>query len=138
MVKINLEIKKKDLWLVSAIFVFMLGIGLVIGFGSNSPTTMGHDFGEIEGLQTALDAKQDVLGSNNCNGQVMVGINSDGTVICEDDDIAAALSSCYWGGVQFSVQSFCCVANEKQICYTDGCHDLGYKSECNGDTYDCP
>ncbi len=48
MVNINIKIHKRDLFLLSAIFVFLVGTGFVIAYGSGSPTTHGHDAGEIE------------------------------------------------------------------------------------------
>ena len=51
MVKINLKIEKKDLWLLSAIVVFMVGVGFVIaynaGFSGGTPSVMGHSSDEI-------------------------------------------------------------------------------------------
>jgi len=47
---VNINIQKKDLWLLSAIMIFLVGIGYVIAYGSGSPTTMGHDAGEVETL----------------------------------------------------------------------------------------
>ncbi len=37
MVKINLNFQKKDLWLLSAVFVFLVGVGYVVAWGSNNP-----------------------------------------------------------------------------------------------------
>ena len=48
MVNINLNIQKKDLWLLSAIIVFLVGVTVVVAWGS-TPTIHGHDAGEIEG-----------------------------------------------------------------------------------------
>lgn len=47
---INIQIQKKDLWLLSAIFVFLIGVGYVIAYGSGDPTVHGHDAGEIQGI----------------------------------------------------------------------------------------
>ena len=47
---VTINIQKKDLWLLSAIMVFLVGVGYVIAFGSGDPTTMGHDSGEIQGV----------------------------------------------------------------------------------------
>ena len=44
-----INIQKKDLWLLSAIVVFLVGVGFVIAIGSGDYTTHGHDIGEIEG-----------------------------------------------------------------------------------------
>jgi hypothetical protein len=47
MVNVNLKIQKKDLFLIAAIFVFMVGAGIIIAFGGNNPQVMGHSLSEI-------------------------------------------------------------------------------------------
>lgn len=53
MVKVNINIQKKDLWLISAVFVFLLGVGFVVAFNQNwqtspgDPAKMGHTPDEI-------------------------------------------------------------------------------------------
>ena len=47
---VNINIQKKDLWLISAIFVFLVGVGVVIGFGDyvgNEAQINGHSSDEI-------------------------------------------------------------------------------------------
>jgi hypothetical protein len=46
---INIQIQKKDLWLLAAIMIVLIGAGYVIAYGSGQPTVHGHDAGEIEG-----------------------------------------------------------------------------------------
>ena len=48
-ININLKIQKKDVWLLVAIMVFLVGVGYVIAYGSENPQVHGHDAGEIEG-----------------------------------------------------------------------------------------
>lgn len=52
MENINLKIRKKDLWLLSAIAVFLIGVGFVIAYNANAiggvPSIMGHSIDEIE------------------------------------------------------------------------------------------
>lgn len=51
MVNINFEFKKKDMFLISSIFVFLIGTGLIIAFttdGSGDPTIMGHSADEMK------------------------------------------------------------------------------------------
>jgi hypothetical protein len=48
---VTINIKKKDLWLLSAIMLFLVGIGFVIAYGSGGPaSTIGHDADELEGV----------------------------------------------------------------------------------------
>ncbi len=42
------KIKRRDFYLLSAIFVFLIGVGFVIAYGSGDPLVHGHDAGEIE------------------------------------------------------------------------------------------
>jgi len=52
MVKLEVNIQKKDLWLLSAVIVFMVGVGVVIaynaGFSGGTPSVMGHSSDEIQ------------------------------------------------------------------------------------------
>lgn len=52
MVNINLEVKKKDLFLVTAISIFLIGTGLIIAFNPSgsggNPAVMGHSLDEVE------------------------------------------------------------------------------------------
>ena len=79
MVKININIQKKDLWLISAIAVFLVGVGVVIAFNpglsGGDASTMGHssdeilvdvpDYGQMS-LQAAITAK--LLGNDSGGG----------------------------------------------------------------------
>jgi len=50
MVNLNINVQKKDLWLLSAIVVFIAGVGFVIGFGDysgNEAQINGHSSDEI-------------------------------------------------------------------------------------------
>ena len=47
MVSLKVDIKKKDLWLISAIFVFLVGVGVVIAWDSGNPVVMGHTANEL-------------------------------------------------------------------------------------------
>ena len=51
MVKIKIKIKKKDLWLLSAIIVFLVAVGYVIAYNPSisggNPTIMGHSSDEV-------------------------------------------------------------------------------------------
>jgi len=45
---INISVEKKHLYLVSAIMIFLIGVGVVIGIGAPSYDIQGHDFNEIQ------------------------------------------------------------------------------------------
>lgn len=38
---VKIEIQKKDLWLLSAIVVFVVGVGFIIATNSGNPSLMG-------------------------------------------------------------------------------------------------
>jgi len=44
---VTINIQKKDLFLLSAIVVFLIGVGFVVAYGSGDPSLNGHDAGEI-------------------------------------------------------------------------------------------
>jgi len=49
MVSLKIDIQKKDLWFLSAIIVFLIGVGFVVAYNSGGPArVMGHSFDEIE------------------------------------------------------------------------------------------
>jgi len=69
MVSINIEIKKKDLWMIAAMFVFIAGLSIIIAYNPSylttpgTPSVAGHTPDEIlvnldgteKRLQTAID-----------------------------------------------------------------------------------
>ena len=71
MVTFNINIGRKEAVFFVAFFVLVIGVGGVIAYGGNNPLIMGHSAGELE------------FTASNCpSGQVVVGINSDGTLNC--------------------------------------------------------
>lgn len=51
---ISIKIQKKDLWLIAAIMVFLIGVGYVVAWGSGNPSVMGHSIDEISGYPFAV------------------------------------------------------------------------------------
>lgn len=49
---VTINIKKKDLYLITAIFVFIIATGFVIAYGGTTPSVMGHSAGEVSGTVT--------------------------------------------------------------------------------------
>ena len=90
MVTINIE--KRHLYLLSAVMVFLVGVGLVFGGSYTSPTTgIGHDFGELENVQFKI-----TNGLTTCAGadkSIKTINHTTGVVTCETDDVGA---SCSW------------------------------------------
>jgi len=77
---VTFNIEKKDLWLISTIFVFMVGVGVVIAYNSGGPpSTFGHSSEEVEvdidgmtkTLQEAIEDKS--LGGSGGEIQLVVG-----------------------------------------------------------------
>ena len=96
MVRINIE--KKYLVLVGAIFVFLIGTGLVFGALGDTPAGASHLLSQIQGYFSG-DANLDVsLGklqervTGTCDvGSSIREIADDGAVTCETDDIGSSL-----------------------------------------------
>ena len=48
---VTINIQKKDLWLFSAIMVFLVGVGFVVAYNSGGPaSTIGHSADELDGV----------------------------------------------------------------------------------------
>ncbi len=61
---INFSIEKKDLLILSAVLVFLIGAGFAIAYGTSNPAIMGHTAGEIEGMAIQGEgASMNLLGS---------------------------------------------------------------------------
>jgi hypothetical protein len=58
---VDIHIEKKDLWLVSAIFVFILGVGLVVSFNDGNPQVHGHHANDIEGVSGGTSGNLECL-----------------------------------------------------------------------------
>jgi len=87
-INFSIRIQKKDLWLLAAIMVFLVGVGYVIAYRSGaSPSVMGHSAEELEGVQARI-----AQGLTACAGanQAIKTINPDtGVVTCETDDVGS-------------------------------------------------
>ena len=107
MVKINISIQKKDLWLLSAIMIFLIGVGYVIAWNSGNPAIMGHSYNE---LQTCAEGKilKIVSGAWTCSDDIdtntVSGLVTGGGE--EFDDIETGATGCVSWGVGF------CSAND--------------------------
>ncbi len=70
MVNLNINIQKKDLWLLSAVVVFLIGVGFVVANGATPKWQIhGHPADEIEGgLQFYIEynlLEDSLIGSTN-------------------------------------------------------------------------
>jgi len=74
--------------------LLLTGVFFVVAYGTNDPATFGHSGGEVDvtidgttkTLQQAIGPDIQRRVSGTCNGQVVVGVNEDGTVNCEADN----------------------------------------------------
>jgi len=88
------NIQKKDLFLITAIAIFLIGSGIVIAYGGTQPSVVGHSSREVSG--TVLGACNvicdpgsskysgcvDYWGGAVCNGQVDVSSCDSGLTRC--------------------------------------------------------
>ena len=99
MVTINIE--KRHLYLLTAVMVFLVGVGLVFGGAEgDTPSGASHSLDQIQGYFSGDDHLDDSLGklqervTGTCPaGSSIRAISSTGTVTCETDDVGA---SCSW------------------------------------------
>lgn len=65
MVSLNINFQKKDLWLLSAIVVFLIGVGFVIATNGQTPLWQihGHSSGEVEGINLGSWTDKDNAGN---------------------------------------------------------------------------
>jgi len=50
MASLKVNFRKKDLWIVLAVGIFVIGIGYVVAWGSGNPQLQGHDASELTGV----------------------------------------------------------------------------------------
>ena len=53
---VTIDLKKRDLWILTALIFFLIGVGLVIGFGdykTGNPKVMGHSSDEVMVLNSS-------------------------------------------------------------------------------------
>ena len=53
---VTINIQKKDLYLIAAVAIFLVGSGIVIAYGGTSPSVMGHSYGEV-GIPTCTNGQ---------------------------------------------------------------------------------
>ena len=152
MVKVSLDLGKKDFIWISILIVF-LGVGLVFAYGGNSPEVMGHSSGEImvnvsDGIIMSL---QEAISSNSL---VEIGNNDEILLYLEDisstvniiestsggecpsiETVSKEESQCYAqsGSLSFVTDDFnayeCKIQAQKDCLFVPGCDVLKYDSE---------
>ncbi|MDD5191971.1 MAG: hypothetical protein PHH54_04895 [Candidatus Nanoarchaeia archaeon] len=83
MVSLKVNIHKKDLWLLSAIVVFLVGVAYVIAYGSSpaNPAVFGHTANEVEGVNNAwvkFNGSASVSGSRILGSKGVSSVTHDG------------------------------------------------------------
>src|SRR3989344_7768380 len=74
--KIEVTLEKKYALMIAASILIIGAIIGVIAYGTSSPSSFGHSFGELDGVQKAI--------TGTCAlGSAIKTINADGTVVCE-------------------------------------------------------
>ena len=99
--KINLKIENKHFFMFSAILVFLVGVGFVIGF-ANPITGVGHELDEIN-LPSCSDGQ--VLKYTSSTGWACGDDNSgDSGIVCDDYGYYGPFSSNTWTAVDIPDQ----------------------------------
>ncbi len=75
MVSLKVNFQKKDLWLLSAIVVFLVGVGFVIAWNSGNPAIHGHTADEIYGLDGSGGGSL-ACNIKTCSGSPDIGCNA--------------------------------------------------------------
>ena len=112
---VTINIGRKEMVFFGAIILVFAVVGMAVAFGGTQPDVMGHSIGELAGVQKAI--------SGDCNNKVMVGVYSNGTVICETDDTG--------GGGLTSCSLSCNYACPRASC-SSGYSKTGVVKACNG------
>ncbi|MDP3027630.1 MAG: hypothetical protein Q8N63_08040 [Nanoarchaeota archaeon] len=92
MVKINLSIQKKDLWLLAAILMFVTAVGYVMAWNSGNPQLMGHNAdnvfiylnGNSKNLQTSInngDFNSPFTGGGSYSGNIVYGHSGENIIV---------------------------------------------------------
>ena len=71
---VTVNIQRKDLYLIGAVFIFLIGAGIVIATGGTPQQLNGHSLDEV-GLPVSCS-----------DGQVMKWVNADSKWECRDDN----------------------------------------------------
>lgn len=82
--KLEVNVEKRYAIIVSVILLALVGVGLTIAYGGSSPSSVGHSFGELEGVQARI-----ANGLTQCAGSNLAIKTIDpatGVVTCETDD----------------------------------------------------
>ena len=88
---VNIRIEKKQLYLLSAVFIFLVGIGVVVAIGG-TPTVNGHDGGELTGVCLS--------NGDNCPtlGVTCGWVKTDTALTLADAKANGATGFCYFDG----------------------------------------
>ena len=137
MTKIKISVQKKDLILVSAVLIFLIGVGFVVAYNSGaSPNVMGHSFEELEGVQARITGTCGV-------GNAIRVVNTDGSVTCQSASGGSTLPTCSSGqvlkyssgawncGTDIDTDTRCDVAGRcTQVCIGTDCRTSWTTSQC--------
>ncbi len=145
---IQINIKKKDLWLLTAIMVFVIATGYVIAWnpsGIATPSAMGHSYNEIQAcsdgqiLKTSggswtcgADEKTNIQAKTCTDNEYISAISSTGVSTCTQ---APVCDNCVTGtGKEWTIGVECCMGNSLYRCTSSGWSILG---ACPGGTVIC-
>jgi len=93
---ITINVSRKDIYLFSAIFIFLIGVGAIIAYGGNSPTIVGHSASEISGMivggcSVACDQGSSTFA--NCAGSWGSGVCSTSGSACKSGHCSCSMGT---------------------------------------------
>lgn len=97
----NIKFERKDLWLLAAIMVFIVGVGYVIafnaGFSGGNPSVMGHSSDEVwvnfNGTQMNLQSALNLLAVGGVGGSLAFGAWQDVTSVASGGAVQGPAAS---------------------------------------------
>ena len=111
--EIKINIKKKDLFLISAIVVFLVGVGVVMSYNAvgtgGTPSIMGHSVDEIAGISNYY-----TKGEAYSRLEIDTKINGINTAINSKVDYASAADN--YGGEHGGLYGYCSINSQTKQC----------------------
>ena len=144
---IQIKVEKKDLYFLTAVLVFFVGVGFVFAWNSNDPAVHGHTADEIQG---GVGGREVIVGSVNltyvwCNLTIVYRDYSSGGFLDNDESCSVSV---YYDGNNYLWNSGDHSSYNDALCWRDldywlkrtgfdGYIYLGKTPGNSGDSFNC-